>query len=588
MTEELSKLYQEKLAITPKAEFEKKKKKIKKKDIKILDIEERELQYYEYEIIDGIKIYNGIITDIKDEISRNIGFFKKISTHDKFTNLYPSTLTSRGNLLNTNFTEETFLEKLQIPSIKYASILKIGCNFGEIYTYPNPFMNHDIETIIKSIQLLKGNNIKIGCSCNEKLIDVKLILELDNTINDETTKFNLVFDAYIRNKIGLDKSFTKKKITKILKNFTAIKRFKILNKDEINELYNVMEMYLNNIKSEPKDFKKADQKTYVSEINYFNTNVLDFCNNYIDNIRKILMIFHIYENECICSKKFIEENNLDINKDDLKKGLKNSARGRKPKDKKKSKRKVQGSGLYFSSQVTFDMYNYINKKISKIKVFRNGNFQIPGVKKPDMSDLIVPITTLKEYLNYVKELNSEESTIDVKDRVEVPYMISVMRNYTCRIANDNITIILNKLEDVLFYEKAMPIKTSLEKYLEFFEKYKLQPVEIYNIFKYINVGFYNISEISFNSERYAGLLIKFNRPIPNKENKKLTIKVLSSGKINFDGGTSELEIQEIYYWFQYIFIKYWNEITYNSETILNEVISSDSASGYLSIYDDDE
>ena len=49
------------------------------------------------------------------------------------------------------------------------------------------------------------------------------------------------------------------------------------------------------------------------------------------------------------------------------------------------------------------------------------------------------------------------------------------------------------------------------------------------------MGFYQISEISLNGERYPGLLVKFLRPIPGKEGKKLTIKILSSGKINLDG-----------------------------------------------------
>ena len=66
---------------------------------------------------------------------KNIEFFKSISAHNIFTNLYPSTLTSRGNFTNITFTEEDLIKTLQIPPIKFASILKIGCNYGEIYIY---------------------------------------------------------------------------------------------------------------------------------------------------------------------------------------------------------------------------------------------------------------------------------------------------------------------------------------------------------------------------------------------------------------------------------------------------------------------
>jgi TATA-box binding protein (TBP) (component of TFIID and TFIIIB) len=99
------------------------------------------------------------------------------------------------------------------------------------------------------------------------------------------------------------------------------------------------------------------------------------------------------------------------------------------------------------------------------------------------------------------------------------------------------------------------------------------------------MSFYHISEISLNGERYPGLLVKFLRPIPGKEGKKITIKILSSGKINLDGCTSEIEVVEIYHWVQYIFIKYWSEVVYDSSVVIKEVVSSDSESGYESIYD---
>ena len=143
LTEDLQKLYNEKKANKPAQILPVKiPKKIKKKDIEILSIDERELKYYEYDVIGtdpGTKIYNGILIADKSKILNNIEFYKKISPHDKFTELCPSTLTSRGELSNMDFNEEIFIKTLAIPLIEYAAILKIGCNFGEIYNYPNPF-----------------------------------------------------------------------------------------------------------------------------------------------------------------------------------------------------------------------------------------------------------------------------------------------------------------------------------------------------------------------------------------------------------------------------------------------------------------
>lgn len=562
-------LFQEKLAIKVDPIIEKKVKKIKKKDIEIECIEERELKYYDYDIIDNIKIYNGVISKDKESIINNIEFYKMISPCNIFTELTPSTLTSRGNLTNINFTEETFITALNIPPIKYTPIIKIGCNFGEIITFPNPFINHDIRYILKSIQLLNNKNIKIGCGCNKDLLNTEEVLNLINIIEKNENTFKTKFELIIEEKLISENNYKKKTIAKILKNFDQIQKYKMLAKDDIEELFIVMEKNIQNSKR------------------------LEKCNTYIDSIIKIMNIFDDYEKKCICSKKYTEEHNISLNKDDLKKKVKSSSRGRKPKDKKKNKRKIQGTGLYFSSQISFEIYNYTNKKITKIKLFRNGNFQVPGVKTPDMKDLIVPINLLKDYLNYVLSNKNPvldkalDKTLDkTSDVIQIPYMLSVMRNYTARVNNTNSTIILNKLEDVLYYEKNMPLNTvPFQTYLSLIKKLNMSKESNYEIFKYFGMGFYTISEISFNSEKYAGLLVKFNRPIPDKKNKKLTIKILSSGKINFDGGNSELEVFEIYYWIQYIFHKYYDEIIYDPSRRLEEIISSDTESGYLSVYD---
>ena len=64
--------------------------------------------------------------------------------------------------------------------------------------------------------------------------------------------------------------------------------------------------------------------------------------------------------------------------------------------------------------------------------------------------------------------------------------------------------------------------------------------------------------------------------MPQDINKKTTVKLLKKGKINFDGGNCEHEILELYYWLQYIYSKYSNDIlvdiskisnTYNSEAL---------------------
>jgi hypothetical protein len=93
-----------------------------------------------------------------------------------------------------------------------------------------------------------------------------------------------------------------------------------------------------------------------------------------------------------------------------------------------------------------------------------------------------------------------------------------------------------------------------------------------------------LAEIQNNCERYFGLIIKFYRPVPWKLEKRTTIKILRSGKINFDGGNSEEELRELYYWLEFMFFRYYSEVIYDPEHI--DLFSSGNESGE-SIYDED-
>ena len=102
-----------------------------------------------------------------------------------------------------------------------------------------------------------------------------------------------------------------------------------------------------------------------------------------------------------------------------------------------------------------------------------------------------------------------------------------------------------------------------------------------------------IAYVIYNSERFSGLIIKFKRPIQHytSPDKKVTIKVMMSGKINFDGGNSEIEIRELYYWIKNFFCSVRDKIFVNINNVNpsiclkgdNDENCSDSGE---SIYDD--
>jgi hypothetical protein len=254
--------------------------------------------------------------------------------------------------------------------------------------------------------------------------------------------------------------------------------------------------------------------------------------------------------------------------------VRTSNRGRKPKDKPKSKRKLQGSGKYFSSQITYEIYNKLTDKIYKIKNFRNGGFQVPGIRNPDMKDLIHPIITLRDYLR--GEF--------VDDNINVEYFVSVMRNYICRIKNERLLIRLNDLETLFKTQKDMDTTNPLYEYTEMIYKDNVQIGSIINEYIGKKNNAIGIAEIQNNCERYFGLIIKFYRPVPWKITKKTTIKILRSGKINIDGANSVEEAYELYYWLESIFIKYADTILYNPLSIEVDSEDYDIGSGE-SVYD---
>lgn len=241
-----------------------------------------------------------------------------------------------------------------------------------------------------------------------------------------------------------------------------------------------------------------------------------------------------------------------------------SNRGRKPKNKPKTRRKLQGSGKYFSSQITFEIFNPIVNKIYKIKLFRNGGFQVPGVINPDMSDLVMPMFVLREYLR--------SEFID--DKIEIEYFISVMRNYISKLIDNSLLIRLNELE-YIFKKYKNDNQDSLFNIIDqsklIIVCQKSKDVVKEYIGKYDNS--ICMAEIQNNCERYFGLIVKFYRPVPWKINKRTTIKILRSGKINIDGGNSIEESFELYHWLENIFNTYKDAILYNPN--------------YVEIYDDD-
>ena len=215
-----------------------------------------------------------------------------------------------------------------------------------------------------------------------------------------------------------------------------------------------------------------------------------------------------------------------------------SNRGRKPKIKKKNIRRNQGSGKYFNSQITFWVISKtINDKFYKVKLFRNGSVEIPGGLLPDMSDIIEAVEIVAKAVGNCLLTN-----------VEVSKLYSVMRNYKTTVMGDNIRLNIGELYQILVEDT----------------KSKSPDVD-------------NVIEVRYNPERYPGLTIKLLTPIPTNSNKRTTIKIFKSGKINIDGATSPECAEKYYYWLNWYFDKHHKRVLYTYKTYESES-DSDSSS----------
>ena len=236
-----------------------------------------------------------------------------------------------------------------------------------------------------------------------------------------------------------------------------------------------------------------------------------------------------------------------------------SNRGRKP-DKKKEKK-------FFNTQITFEISKDPNN-IFIIKLFRNGVFQVSGIKFKDMNDLIPIANILKDYL-----------ILNFKNDIKITEFKAVMRNYKCKLVDNNLLISLKNLENILKQEKN---NSNYNNIINVLVNDNIQKNTHDKINEYIRgYNLMNIAEITYISGK--SLNIKMYRPKPEHIEKKITIKIYIKGKINFDGFNSQIEAEETYYWINYILNKYKDEILIDKNTIKNE---QDDDTDKESIYDD--
>jgi TATA-box binding protein (TBP) (component of TFIID and TFIIIB) len=189
-----------------------------------------------------------------------------------------------------------------------------------------------------------------------------------------------------------------------------------------------------------------------------------------------------------------------------------SNRGRK-KNKVKKQRQIQGSGKFMNSQTTF--YVIHSGGVYKIKVFRTGKIQIPGIKTDDFTDIVRALGETQSVLSTALGLSNDGCPLHTyEDGRQIQI---VMKNYQWAIDNPKWIINLELLKNKLREKHDTFTGIVLDKH-----------------------------DISFDPESYQGLLFKI-RLTDERENS--TFKVFKSGKINITIKNNVDNIHQFKSWF---------------------------------------
>jgi hypothetical protein len=162
----------------------------------------------------------------------------------------------------------------------------------------------------------------------------------------------------------------------------------------------------------------------------------------------------------------------------------------------------QGLGTHFNSQITFTIVSEKDETNSyQVKLFTNGRVQIPGIGKLSKSNDELLEDILSIMCSYIADY-PDTLLLNKKNPVDVQYLTPILQNYKSKtLLTKDCSLDPPKIEVV--GEKRYQILPNLdlfelEKAIRAYKTYNRTP--------------YPIASISFNPERYSGLLVKFSTP----------------------------------------------------------------------------
>lgn len=237
------------------------------------------------------------------------------------------------------------------------------------------------------------------------------------------------------------------------------------------------------------------------------------------------------------------------------------------------------NGRCFNS--CFEVAVSVENKLYPVKIFTTGTVGIPGSNTRNYINAIKAGNIVKDFLfatfkNHVEKKNAsikkiiKDTLADKKDMC-VKEACSLLKTkllsfYDEKSLDEKIAHAGENIEDLFLFPEQEPVEfkdvspTMCNfKFRIFHKDHDLLKIKLNKLFSEIELFKHteenNICQNSLNKERSAAVMIKFRTPTKKKKDKKTTVKILKSGKINILGAPT-LNDGEIYYKWVMDFLKH--------------------------------
>jgi len=211
-------------------------------------------------------------------------------------------------------------------------------------------------------------------------------------------------------------------------------------------------------------------------------------------------------------------------------------RGIYPKKKRKSK--VENKRNKFDNQVTL-IYKFDNQYMPNIKIFKNGNVQMTGIK--NVQDPIIVVNTIIKNIKDIYEI--EKNIIITNDNDHFPLEHMIYSNFKIRMINTDFKIFEDETMDTKFNIKRKDIHNILinNKYNN---KSSFQP----GIYQGVKLDFFwNLNNSIQNGICTCSVnCFGKNQGNGNGNCKKVTIAIFESGSILITGGITFQQVDDAY------------------------------------------